>query len=384
MSILERIYASALKFLVPLNLDETYKVIVEEAIKLTDGQYGTIYLASGDELNRVFSTMPGPHITLRKRGYRYKAFKEQKSILVHRKDLKKLKIIHPELQQLEAQSVLIVPLVNEGKSAGLLTIDSYKDKRFNDEDLHALKLFGSLASMAIRKAQLYGELKESLDTRDLFISLASHELRTPLTTINGYVQLLLVKVRERKPIDNKWILELAFESERMKNLLDEFLEINRIKIGKMQFNFGEISLSEILNHAISTFKFNFPKRKLIIKNSLPKKDFIIGDADKLHQVFMNILENGVKYSRPNTLIIVSTAKQRDFFRVVFSDQGWGIEEKDLPQVFKGFFKGKNSKHEGMGLGLYLARNIINAHKGEIGIKSKVDRGTSVVIKLPKI
>lgn len=384
MSILENIYSSVLRFLVPLSVDETYKVVVEEAVRLTDGQYGTIYLTSRGELRRVFSTMPqSVSIKLRKRGYRYKAFKGKMSILINKKDLKKLKAIHPELHRIEARSVLVVPLINQGRSEGLLTIDSWTDKKFTKKDLETLKLFGSLASLAIKQANLYEEIKKSLENRDLFISLASHELRTPLTTINGYIQLLISRIRQRKPIDNKWILELAFESQRMKNLLDEFLEINSIRIGKIQFNFGEISLSEIVNHAISTFKFNFPKRKLTVKNRLPKTDLIIGDSDKLHEVFMNILENSVKYSSPKTEITLSLLRQKDFFKIIVSDQGWGIEEKDIPQVFEGFYKGKSSKHEGMGLGLYLVKNIIDAHHGEISIDSKVGRGTNVNIKLPK-
>lgn len=380
--ILENIYDSTLKFLAPLNLEDTYRKIIEESIKLTRGEYGTIYWEKDSELHRVFSNMPRL-IELRKGGYRYRVFKEGKSMVLNKRKLNTLKVLHPELEEIGARSVLVVPLVNEGKSVGLLTIDSRKDERFTEKDLEILKLFGSLASISIKKALLYEEIKQSLENRDLFISLASHELRTPLTTIDGYIQLLLSKIGERKPIDNKWILELAFESQRMKNLIDEFLEINRIRVGKMQFNFGEVSLTEVVDHAVATLKFNYPQRKLELKNSLPKKDLVIGDSDKLHQVFMNILENAVRYSGKDRKIRLNLRKSSEYFEVKVSDEGGGISEKDLPNIFKGFYKGQNSKHEGMGLGLFLAKNILDAHRGQIDIHSKPGIGTNVTVKLPK-
>lgn len=383
MSILERIYASVLKLLEPLNLEDTYKNITHEAAKLTGGEYGTLYWESNGQLRRVSSEMPVP-IELREGGYRYKAFKKGKPVVINKTKLKKLKTIHPELETIKARSVLIVPLVYQNKKVGLLTVDSHKDKKFSEKDLDTLKLFGSLASLAISKAQLYEEIKQSLDTRDLFISLASHELRTPLTTIDGYIQLLLSRLRSRKPINSKWILELHMETNRMKNLIDEFLQINRMRLGQMQFDYKEVSLTEMVNYAVSAFKFKFPARKLVIRSKLPKNDLLIADPDKLHQVFMNILENAAKYSDKNKSIKLNLSKDTEYMQVKISDEGRGISEKDLPSIFKGFYKGQNSKHEGMGLGLFLAKNIVDAHKGNIEIDSKIGVGTNITIKLPNI
>lgn len=385
MDILENIYISTLKFLSPIGLDETYKNIVEEAVKIVGGQNGTIFLAFKGELKPVYATSPISYeMKVRRGGFRYEVFKEKQAKILHLKQIKKLKKIHPQIEDLHSRSILLVPLISNNESMGVLSVGSLKDIRFKTRDLGILKLFGSFASLAIRKSQLYEEMAKSIEDRDLFISLASHELRTPLTTINGYIQLLLTKIGQRKPIDNRWVMELAFESQRMKNLIDDFLEINRIRNGKMQFNFGEVSLSEIANHTISTFKFNFPKRKLVVKNILPKNDLIIADADKLHQVFINILENAHKYSKEDKKILFTLKSSPEHFIATIADQGQGIEEKDLPLVFKGFYKGEKSRHEGMGLGLYLAKNILEAHHGSIQIESQLSKGTKVKIKLLKI
>lgn len=384
MSILEKIYESTLKFLSPLNLEDTYREIINEAVKLTHGEYGTIYWEKAGELHRVSSTMP-QSIELRKGGYRYRVFKEGKSTVLNKRKLRRLKVVHPELEEIGARSVLIVPLVNQDRSVGLLTIDSHEDKKFTKKDLETLKLFGSLASLSIRKALLYEEIREALEARDLFISMAAHELRTPLTSVNGYIQLLKNRKNDKQKIPDRWIDELELEANRLKQLVEEFLEINRIKTGKLQYDWKESNLKNIVKRSIESFKFSKPNREVVLKDQIKTgKDEIICDQNKLMQVFINVLENADKYSPKEKNIVVNVQNGKEFFKITFEDQGQGISKKEIPLIFRGFYRGRNSQHEGMGLGLYLARNIINSHHGEISIDSEVGKGTNISIKLPKI
>src|SRR5690606_7915517 len=113
-----------------------------------------------------------------------------------------------------------------------------------------LKLFGSFASLAIKKNELYEETKNALEVRDMFISLASHELRTPLTSINGYIQLLHSRKDKLGHSESKWINELYEESKRLTNLVRELLEVNRIKQGQLQFILRETKFSDIVTSAI--------------------------------------------------------------------------------------------------------------------------------------
>lgn len=383
--ILSSIYASALKFLKPMGVEQTYKIIIDEAIKLVGGEYGNIFLEARGELKRVYYSTPlSLGIEIRRGGNRYKAFKENKAMIIYAKKLSDLKKVHPTLKEMNARSILLVPLANADKPYGLLTIVSKKYLSFSKKDLEILKLFGSFATSAIRKNQLYEQVREALNSRDLFISLAAHELRTPLTTINGYIQLVLTKIRNKKPVQKKWFIEMNLEAQRLKTLIDEFLEINKIRTGKIQFNWQETSLKDLINRALTTFMFNYPTRKVNYKEEINSSTRIIADPDKAVQVFVNILENAHKYSKGNKEIFLKLKEGSDFFTVYITDQGQGIEEKDLPFVFKGFYKGENSKHEGMGLGLFLTKNIVDAHHGEISIDSEVGKGTSVRIKLPKI
>src|SRR5258708_13028226 len=179
----------------------------------------------------------------------------------------------------------------------VLTLDSKKKEYFDKKKKNTLILFGSLASLAIKKAQLYNEVKQAADVRDLFISLAAHELRTPLTSVNGYIQLLKTRIKNRKKIPSKWVMELEMESNRLKQLVEEFLEINSIRTGKIQFDFKEASLSKIIKRSISVFGFNKPERKIFFKNKLNSpKDTVIENQTKLTQVIVNVFENADKYA----------------------------------------------------------------------------------------
>jgi K+-sensing histidine kinase KdpD len=383
MSILEKIYEASLKFLAGKTKDEVISTIVDEAIKLVDAYSAGVYLKKDDKFTIAYASKPYMYkIVPRKNANTYKAFTLRKTIIADIGDVGKA---HPEVKREGIKSSIFIPLSYETEAIGVLTLDSKKRKAFTEESKRILLLFGSFASLEINKAELYAQTKEAADTRDLFISLAAHELRTPMTTMNGYIQLILAKLRDKKKVDTKWIYELAFEANRLKLLVDEFLEINRVRTGKVQYDLRQISLSETIKRAVSAFSFTKPDRKIVLINKInSKKDKIVGDMDRLIQVFTNILENADKYSPEDKEIVIKTNNKTFFFAVDITDKGQGIERKDLPSIFKGFYKGKHSLHEGMGLGLYLAKRIIDAHKGEIYIKSKVGKGTKITIKLPKI
>ena len=382
-SILPKIYGAALKFLIPLTAEETYKTIVNEATQLVDGQNGSIILKQKGVLKMVYASSPVSYkVGMRRGGAREEVFKKQEGRVLHVKQIKKLRKITPDIEGLRAKSIIIVPLTNQTESIGILTIMSREDRHFSKSDLEVLKLFGSLASLAIRKTQLYDEVKQSLETRDLFISMAAHELRTPLTSVNGYIQLVKGKTKTDQKIPARWIDELEFETNRLKNLVEEFLEINRIRTGKLKYDWTEENLKKIVKRAISTFQFSKPDRKVILIDKIKDDDSIIGDKNKLTQLFVNIVENASKYSPPEKDIKVTMDKKDGYFEVDVEDQGQGIPKEDLSKVFRGFYKGKNSLHEGMGLGLYLAKNIVEQHHGEININSRENEGTKVKIELP--
>lgn len=373
---------AALKFLEPLTPKETYKIIVNEAIKLVHGDEGSIALEDSGLLKIVYASLGDPTLRrLRKKGFSYRVFNTRKALVVNEKALMR---VHPELVKIGIKSSILIPLSYKKKTIGVLVIRSYTEKNFSNKELSLLKLFGSLASMAIRKMQLYTEMKKSVEVRDLFISTAAHELRTPLTTVNGYIQLLRSKISEKNFPYFHWFQQLSFEAVRLTLLVNELLEINRIKTGQFQFTWKECNINDIIERAASNFSFSYPKHTLIIKNTLEDSShFVVADFDKLLQVLSNILNNAGKYSPTFTEIILSVHYRSPYYIIHIEDHGQGIEKEDLQDIFQEFHKGKGRKEDGMGLGLYLAKHIIQQHHGTIGIKSQVGIGTTVTMKLPK-
>lgn len=380
--VLEKIYKAGLKFLVPLKAEETYSLIVNEAIKLVKADYGSILLEQKGDLKRVYSSIASLYqIKPRRRGFLYSVFKTRKpSILA----LKKFARIHPAIRRIGINSDLAVPLSYKNKSIGVLTIISKRKNYFTERDMNVLKLFAQMASLAIRKTQLYDETKKALDDRDLFISMAAHEFRTPITTISGYTQLLYTKLSGSNTAPSRWSQELLAETTRLTSLVNELLEINRIKTGELNYIFRINHLREIIKRVINNTHFTYPNHKIIFNDYLGKDDVVISDFDKLIQVVGNLLGNAAKFSPDGKEISLTLRQKTLYFIVTVKDQGIGIPKKDLRKIFEKFSKGTNHSREGIGLGLFLAKSIIEQHHGTIAINSIRGAGTTVEVKLPKV
>lgn len=381
VDILERINHSSLRFLQALTLQETFAIIIEEAIKLVGGDGG--YLALSEEGSLVINyayPISLADIKMRKNGFSYTAYIKRKAFVTSTEDFKN---IHPELIKAGIQSTIFIPLSYKSKSIGVMNIMSKQiSRKFSQKELSILKLFGSMASLAIRKAQLYAETKSALDNRNLFLSMSAHEFRTPITTISGYAQLLKSKIKTDSP-EKKWSEEIYIESQRLTRLVNELLEVNRISSGEFQYNFHECNVFKILDQAVAAFKLFRPKRQIIFNATSNIDGIIIGDDDKLMQVFINILDNADKFSPIDKKIEVRLKDAKHQLIIQIKDYGQGIARQDLPRVFEGYYRGSNNTKEGMGLGLYLSYQVVKRHKGEILIKSKVGQGTTVEIRFPR-
>lgn len=378
---LERIYKSGLKFLVPLTPEETFRIIVDEAIKLVHGDQGAIFLEEGGALNEIYSSVPGHPIRVRRKGFTHRSFAKRETFIVNAKELSK---IYPQLVVAGIKSIIFIPLSYKNKSIGVLTVRSDKNKGFAKNEPDILRLFGSMASLAIRKMQLYDEVKRALEIKDLFLSMAAHEFRTPLTTISGYTQLLVGKLPKDHSAQSRWVEELSWETDRLTSLVNELLEVSRIKGGQFQYVWRECHLIRIMERAVAEFCFSHPDRELHFYNKLTdSQDIVVGDFDKLIQVASNLLDNAAKFSSAEKEVSITLDCRPSDFVITVKDSGQGIEKKDLPRIFEGFYRGSRVPGEGMGIGLFLAKSIVTRHKGLINVRSKPGKGTSVEVRLPR-
>lgn len=378
---IEKVYKAGLTFLSHTTLEEIYPVIVKEAVHLVGAESGTINLQIGNEFAVVYSTIPEfREIQARKEGYTYKTFISGKPVIVDIDDIGKA---HPKLKKYNIRSAIFIPLSYQGKAVGVLTVNTSDKAFFDNKKLKMLVLFGAIASLAIKKAQLFEDMTKALESRDLFISMAGHELRTPLTSINGYTQLLKTKLTDTNTPEGRWVEQLSWECLRLTILVKELLTVNQIKSGQTAYDWKECSITDILERMKNDITFVYPHRTITIMNSLTLgEDLVIGDYDKLLQVFTNLLENAVKFSDNDSVVKIEAKKRDTYIMITVSDQGIGIVNAELPRIFDKYYKGEHHTREGMGIGLFIVKDIIVRHKGIIKVQTKLNKGTKVEVKLP--
>jgi PAS domain S-box-containing protein len=228
-------------------------------------------------------------------------------------------------------------------------------------------------------------LQELDRKKDEFLSVASHELRTPLTTIKGYTQLLAQSINELAPVDRStYITAVLGEVERMMGLISELLDVSRIETNRLQLQIRSIPWKDFLQRQVAAFRVQNPKRDLSL--SLPSEDVAVSvDPDRMRQVVDNLLSNALKYSAEGTPIEVLVEIEERQLSTTIIDHGIGIPKDELPQLFERFHRARNVSsryYGGLGLGLYIARAIVEAHGGKIIVNSVEGEGSTFALKLP--
>lgn len=215
------------------------------------------------------------------------------------------------------------------------------------------------------------------------VSTVSHELRTPLSSVLGFTELMLTK--ELKPERKKKYLQTIHkEASRLTNLINDFLDLQRMESGKQTYEMKHVNIVSIAENVLKTFKATKPTHQYQLeceKSSIS----VLGDEEKIIQLFTNLISNGVKFSPDGGLIKVGLVKEADKVSVSISDQGLGIPEEEVSKLFQKFYRIDNTdrrKIGGTGLGLAICKQIVLAHNGEIGVTSQLGKGSTFMFTLP--
>jgi len=238
----------------------------------------------------------------------------------------------------------------------------------------------------IKKKNNRKETIERLKTE--FVSLAAHQLRTPLSAIKWILRILLDNDTEKLTKQQIELLEMAYQSnERMIILINDLLDVTQIEEGRFLFKKKQASLNKIIEDNIAKHKKLIKSKKINILFQEPKKDTpeIKIDTEKINLVIEHILENAIRYTPEDGEIIVSIACDGKHIKTTIKDSGIGIPKEQQKRVFEKFFRADNAiktETEGTGLGLFICKNIIEAHNGKIWFKSKKGKGTTFWFTLP--
>ena len=223
--------------------------------------------------------------------------------------------------------------------------------------------------------------KKELEKKDEFISVASHELKTPLTSMKGYIQLM--ELQQNLPDDTKAYITKANSSlNKLQHLIDELLDASKIKAGKLEFGKEIFNLTDLINQCIENCHYIYAA--YTIKKELEEEIFINGNEERLEQVFMNLVNNAVKYSPKNKQIIIRAETDKNCATVSVIDFGVGMSDSDQELIFERFSRvgGNKSLTPGLGMGLYISSEIIKEHGGEIKVTSKLGEGSIFSFSLP--
>jgi PAS domain S-box-containing protein len=271
-------------------------------------------------------------------------------------------------------SYLAVPVISSsGKVIGGLFFGHPESGVFKAEHEDMVVSIASQAAVALDNSILFEEVKALSAKKDEFIALASHELKTPLTTIKGYLQVLTRN--EKDNVSKLFVGKAIGQVEKLDTLINDLLNV-------LQFQMEVFDLQETLLDIMETYQYNSTLHKMIC--DIPNEAvWIYADKQRIEQAITNIISNAIKYSPNAEAVYISLEKTDSGITFKVRDEGIGLTEQQKRQVFSRFFRAESIKSiSGLGLGLYLTKEIIDRHNGTIGVSSTFGVGSEFYFTLP--
>jgi signal transduction histidine kinase len=306
---------------------------------------------------------------------------------------------HDEAPDGLRQEVTSVPLIVEGKPVGTLNLrGSGPSGAFSENERKTIVNIANQISNALERARLYellerkvqqrtGDLVKAAKVKDEFLAMVSHELRTPLTSINAAIELLVAEKLGSIAPDARKLVELAQSNgARLLRIVNDLIDVTRISSGTLDLKIQRVEIEPMLAQVVDS-KLIGPEFKgvRIALVNRAEGTFVEGDAGRLQQVLDNLISNAVKFSESNCSLEIVIDHHNDNVRVSITDNGIGISEEFHASVFAPFTQADSSstrKVGGIGLGLHIARAIVEAHNGKIGFTSKPGKGSTFYFELP--
>jgi signal transduction histidine kinase len=307
---------------------------------------------------------------------------------------------------------LALPIFEQESITSYLFLGDHLSSHYTTRDIKALETIVDELAIAIRNALSLHEVKhlnatlqqrvnsatkelrasnaqlQRLDeAKDEFISMASHQLRTPLTSIKGYISMLMEGDVGKVSPDQKHLLQEAFvSSERMVRLIGDFLNVSRLQTGKFVIEKQPVDLAKLVGREIESLGPNAAARNLTFEYKQSKNFPVLSlDESKIQQVIMNFADNALYYSKENTKIKVSLAVVKDRVEFKVKDTGIGVPLGEQSNLFSKFYRASNARKQrpdGTGVGLFLAKKVIDAHDGKVVFESKENKGSTFGFSLP--
>jgi len=282
-----------------------------------------------------------------------------------------------QVTNLETASLMGVPLISQDCVIGVLEVINKVFGKFTGQDLDLLMALGAQAAVAIQNSRLFRQ-------SDLIAELV-HELRTPLSSLAMAARFLdrpgLSEEQRRE-----MIAVIQRETDRLTEMTTTFLDLARLESGRAVFEMDWFDLPSLVDECLSLMSQYASEKQVTLESEVPE-DFpeVYGDRNKIKQVLVNLISNGIKYNRPKGKVTVSSTVLDKELLISVSDTGYGISQEEQQHLFEKFFRASNTRlvAEGTGLGLSICKRIVESHGGKIEVQSELNQGSTFTIRLPR-
>lgn len=299
----------------------------------------------------------------------------------------------------EIGPLLIVPIFSGREDVGVLAVGDRMHEPFDEEDLRLLTILSGQVVTAIEKSRLYEvmngritrlekeneNLKNTNRLKVNYISHLSHEFKTPLTSIKAYAEALQDNIKNPNFGESDEFLGIiSNETDRLIRMVNKVLDVSKIEFGQRTLRREIFDLFELIAEVESSMQPYLLDNRLLLDVRFPDElPMIDGDRDLVKQIFINLIGNAIKFSPAGSKIHIEAVEEAVSVKITVRDEGMGIPEKDLENIFKQFYQVGGSMREGVGLGLAIVKNIVEQHGGCINVESEVGKGSAFIFTMPK-
>jgi signal transduction histidine kinase len=294
------------------------------------------------------------------------------------------------IRELGTRSAIVAPLIARGNLLGVLTLGSgTPERRYGQKEFELALEVTRRASIAYDNARLYQQAQEAIRIRDVFLMVAAHELRTPLTSLKLRLSTLHRMAHQapeqvvRADALLRELPRIEAQTERLRALVEQLLDVSHISAGRFELTREEVDLCQVVQEVVEDLREQLSRSgsRLELRTECP----VLGwwDRLRLEQVVANLLENAIKFGQGKPLE-VRVEPEPDRVRLVVRDQGIGFPSEAKARIFEKFERAVSERHYGgLGLGLFIARQIVEAHGGTISVESAPGEGSTFTVVLPR-
>lgn len=372
-----------------LDSDQLFRLLARETRSVIpwDAFFIALPSADGEKIQITFFNSDGGEIAQRTIpkgvGLTGRAIENREPILYERPEGENTNLEDSPRIRRRPRSILVAPMVFGSESIGAISLQNLHTDVYTREQQQLLQTIASQAATALRNAELLRREQKAIAERDEFLSVTTHEIKNPLTSVLGYLQIARAEIEQGHLESAAESLDVV-ESEALKiqRFAEDLLEVSRIGGGRFTIRFGEADLERVVSEVVRRYGDTSEHEVYLrIDSPLPK---IVGDEIRLGQVVENLISNAIKYSPNGRRVDVVLSADDEMIVLRVSDQGIGIPASKVPLIFERFYRVENEGEmiKGTGLGLFISREIVRMHGGEVAVESVEGTGSVFSVELP--